>query len=347
MKLSQQFLLQNCNSFNVAAITPTIYFPESYSDLKSLPDLCNDPFYILGDGSNTLFVDQQAPIIIKPSFEGVTFLETPDSYIVKAGAAENWHDLVCLCIEKGIYGLENLALIPGSVGAAPVQNIGAYGLEIADFCIEVSWFEFSSKQIKTLNNKQCNFSYRESIFKQELYNKGIITEVVFELPKAWKANLSYAGISELGKDCSAKQVMERVISLRQNKLPDPAVLPNAGSFFKNPIISESQLEDLQGKYPDIPHYRQANCLVKLAAGWLIEKAGLKEFSDQGVGVHDKQALVIVNYSSINGKDIVVLAKYIQKKVLSQFEIDISPEVRMVTAKGEKDFDEVSTLIESN
>ncbi len=347
MKLSHQFYLQNNNSFNVEAVTPTIYFPESVSDLESLPDFGKQPFYILGDGSNTLFVEQNAPIIIKPNFHGISITETAEFHIVKAGAAENWHDLVCLCIEKEIYGLENLALIPGSVGAAPVQNIGAYGLELSDFCTEINWFEFSTKKIITLNNEQCRFSYRDSVFKQELYNKGVITDVVLKLPKAWQANLSYAGISELDENCSAKQVMEQVISLRENKLPNPAVLPNAGSFFKNPIISEAQLIELQDKYPDLPYYKQQNGLVKLAAGWLIEKTGLKGFSEKGVGVHEKQALVIVNYSSDKGIDIVMLAKQIQQKVLSQFSVKISPEVRMITINGERDFDELPTKIESN
>ena len=340
MELSHQFSLQDYNSFYVKAVSPTVYFPKTVTDLEQLPKFADNLFYILGDGSNTLFVDDLAPVIIKPEFKGITITQTNDSYLVSVGAAENWHDLVCSCIEKGIYGLENLALIPGSVGAAPVQNIGAYGLELSHFCTQVKWFEFSSKEIKVLDNKDCQFSYRDSIFKQALHNKGIITEVVFNFPKVWQANLSYAGLSDLGDNPSAKQVMDRVISLRQSKLPDPAKLPNAGSFFKNPIVNEEKLTFLKICYPNIPFYPQGEGLVKLAAGWLIEQAGLKGYRDSGVGVHEHQALVLVNYANEKGKSIVMLAKYVQQQVLTKFDILISPEVRMITAQGEQHFNQL-------
>jgi UDP-N-acetylmuramate dehydrogenase len=341
MEFSHQFSLKNYNSFNVKAITPTIYFPKTIADLEQLPDCLDNTFYILGEGSNTLFVDQHTPIILKPDFKGITITQTLDSYIVSVGAAENWHDLVCLCIKQGIYGLENLALIPGSVGAAPVQNIGAYGLELSTFCTQVKWFEFSSKEIKALNNTDCEFSYRDSIFKQGLYNKGIIMEVVFNFPKAWQPNLSYAGLSDLGDTPSAKEVMDRVISLRQAKLPDPRTLPNAGSFFKNPIVNAQILISLKSRYPKIPSYPQGHGLVKLAAGWLIEQAGLKGYCLNGVAVHENQALVLVNYASEQGKDIVALAKYVQQQVSLKFNISISPEVRMITANGEQNFSDIA------
>ncbi len=337
MELSKQFSLQNNNSFNVKASCPAIYFPKSIADLEQLPELSMNNFYILGDGTNTLFVEQEAPIIVKPEFAGVDISETIDDYIVSIGAGENWHDLVCLCLAKGIYGLENLALIPGSVGAAPVQNIGAYGVEFSDFCLQIEWFEFSSKTIKTLSKAECQFSYRNSIFKQDLNNKGIIVEVTLKFPKVWQANLSYAGLSELDGSSTAKQVMEKVINLRQAKLPDPSNLPNAGSFFKNPIVSKEKLISLEDTYHNMPFYMQDNGEVKLAAGWLIEQAGLKGFRRGGVGVHEHQALVLVNYESNNGESIAVLAKYVQQQVLTKFDILISPEVRMVTKQGEQDF----------
>lgn len=340
MELSHQFSLQDYNSFNVKAVSPTVYFPKTVTDLEQLPKFADNLFYILGDGSNTLFVDDLAPVIIKPEFKGITVTQSNDSYHVSVGAAEHWHDLVCSCIDQGIYGLENLALIPGSVGAAPVQNIGAYGLELSHFCTQVKWFEFSNRTIKVLDNKDCLFSYRDSIFKQALHNKGIITEVVFNFPKAWQANLSYAGLSDLGDNPSAKQVMDRVISLRQAKLPDPSKLPNAGSFFKNPIVNEEKLILLKNSYPSIPFYPQGEGLVKLAAGWLIEQAGLKGYRDSGVGVHEHQALVLVNYANEQGKRIVTLAKYVQQQVLTKFDILISPEVRMITAQGEQHFNKL-------
>jgi UDP-N-acetylmuramate dehydrogenase len=347
MELSHQISLQQYNSFNVKAASPTIYFPKTLADLEQLPIEVNELFYILGDGSNTLFVDDSAPVIIKPEFKGINISESEDTYIVSVGAAENWHGLVCLCINKGIFGLENLALIPGSVGAAPVQNIGAYGVELSKFCQQVKWFDLSKKEIKTFTNEQCQFSYRDSIFKNELHNEGIITEVILNFPKQWKANLSYAGLSELGDNPTAKQVMEQVIQLRQAKLPDPKLLPNAGSFFKNPIVNEEKLKSLKVLYPKIPYYPQDNGTFKLAAGWLIEQAGLKGYREKGVGVHEAQALVLVNHSSEQGQDIVELAKYVQQAVLAKFEILISPEVRMITASGERDFSELTIDSERN
>jgi UDP-N-acetylmuramate dehydrogenase len=346
MELSHQFSLQNYNSFNVKSVSPTVYFPQTITDLEQIPMFANNHFYILGDGSNTLFVDDLAPIIIKPDFKGITVIETADSFVVSAGAAENWHYFVCLCIEQGIYGLENLALIPGSVGAAPVQNIGAYGLELSNFCAHVKWFEFSSKTMKVLDNKDCHFSYRDSIFKQALYNKGIITEVVFNFPKAWQANLAYAGLNELGDKPTAKQVMDKVIDLRQAKLPDPSKLPNAGSFFKNPIVNKDKLNLLKNSYPNIPYYQQGEGLVKLAAGWLIEQAGLKGYRASGVGVHEHQALVLVNYANDQGERVVALAKYVQQEVLTKFDILITPEVRMITAQGEQHFNKLAINFES-
>ena len=346
MELSHQFSLQDYNSFNIKSVSPTVYFPQTITDLEQIPLFDNNHFYILGDGSNTLFVEDLAPIIIKPDFKGITVTETADSFIVSAGAAENWHDFVCLCIEQGIYGLENLALIPGSIGAAPVQNIGAYGLELSHYCAEVKWFEFSSKTIKVLDNKDCQFSYRDSIFKQALYNKGIITEVVFNFPKAWQANLAYAGLNDLGDNPTAKQIMDKVIDLRQAKLPDPSKLPNAGSFFKNPIVNTDKLNLLKCSYPNIPYYQQGEGLVKLAAGWLIEQTGLKGYRANGVGVHEHQALVLVNYANDHGKRIVALAKYVQQQVLTKFDILISPEVRMITSQGEKDFSKLAINYES-
>lgn len=343
MEIRQHFSLRNYNSFNVKAVSSTIYFPQTDADLMEIPNLSERDFYILGEGSNSLFVDEQAPIIIKPDFKGINITETHDNYIVTVGASENWHELVCSCLESNIYGLENLALIPGSVGAAPVQNIGAYGVEFSDFCSSVKWFEFSSKTIKTLSNEDCEFSYRESIFKQALYNMGVITEVVFRFPKNWQANLSYAGLKELGENVTAKQIMNKVISLRQSKLPDPKILPNAGSFFKNPIVNQQTLDLLKDKYPTMPYYPQENGQAKLAAGWLIEQAGLKGYSNDGVGVHELQALVLVNYENDSGATLVALARLVQQKIIAKFNVLITPEVRMVTKCGERPFSDLQNV----
>jgi len=344
MHSNLDYSLQSSNSFNIKAHSSRIYFPSSLAELQQLPDLSAENFYILGEGSNTLFVEPKAPIIIQPKFSGIDIIEQDDHFVVTVGAAENWHELVVYCLEQGIYGLENLALIPGCVGAAPVQNIGAYGVDFADYCLEVSWFEFTSKTIKVLNNEACLFAYRDSIFKQSLYNLGLITQVTFRFPKQWQANLKYSGLDVLAKDSSAQEVMAQVIKLRSSKLPDPKELPNAGSFFKNPIVSAANFAKLKKQYPNIPHYPQENGDCKLAAGWLIEQSGLKGFRYQGVGVHQYQALVLVNYESDLGGDIISLAKYIQQKVADKFSVLITPEVRMITEQGEQTF---SSLQDNN
>lgn len=343
MHSNHKYSLKSNNSFNLKASCSRIFFPSSLIELQQLPDLSAENFYILGEGSNTLFVESQAPIIIRPKFSGIEVFEQDDHFIVTVGAAENWHDLVCFCLEQGIYGLENLALIPGSVGAAPVQNIGAYGVEFADFCQEIQWYEFASKAMHSITKQACRFAYRDSIFKQERYNKGLITQVTFNFPKKWQANLSYAGLDMLAKESTAEQVMAKVIALRSSKLPDPKNLPNAGSFFKNPLVNELDFAHLQQKYPTIPHYPQSNGEIKLAAGWLIDQAGLKGFRHGGVGVHQHQALVLVNYGSDLGTDIISLAKYIQRKVEEKFSVSLIPEVRMITHNGESTFSSLSDL----
>ncbi|GAA0812315.1 UDP-N-acetylmuramate dehydrogenase [Colwellia asteriadis] len=341
MSLNQSYSLQNSNSFNIAVSCSQLYLVETLEELLALPELCYGDFYILGDGSNTLFVEPAAPVIIKPAFKGITVNETKSHYKVTVGAAENWHDLVSFCIEHGINGLENLALIPGSVGAAPVQNIGAYGVEFADFCLEVSYFDLITKQLKALSAQECKFSYRDSIFKNCLHNRALITELVLLFPKAWQANLNYSGLDVLPVNVDAKVVMNKVIELRQSKLPDPKKLPNAGSFFKNPIVSQEKFLQIQTKYPQIPHYPQSKGNVKLAAGWLIEQSGLKGFRFKGVGVDQRQALVLVNYENGTGQDLITLAKFVQQQVFEMFSVKIIPEVRMVSAQGEVHFEKLN------
>jgi UDP-N-acetylmuramate dehydrogenase len=344
MNSNQNYSLKSSNSFNIKTSCSHIYFPSTYAELQQLPELTGDSFYILGEGSNTLFVESKAPIIIQPKFTGINIIEHIDHFIVTVGAAENWHDLVCFCLEQGIYGLENLALIPGSVGAAPVQNIGAYGVEFSNYCQEVQWYEFASKTLLSLPKNACNFAYRDSIFKQERYNKGLITQVTFKFPKVWQANLSYAGLDVLAKNSSAKEVMAQVITLRSSKLPDPNILPNAGSFFKNPVVNKDTFAQLKQQYPNIPNYPQPNGQVKLAAGWLIDQSGLKGFRYRDVGVHQQQALVLVNYGSDVGSDIISLAKYVQRKVEEKFFVSLTPEVRMISHQGESSF---TSLIDIN
>jgi UDP-N-acetylmuramate dehydrogenase len=336
MKAHTQFSLKALNSFNIKAITPKILFPTNIVELTELANEHFTNFYVLGEGSNTLFCDEKAPVIIKPSFKGIEFNEDDDYFYVKVACAENWHDFVKYCIDKKIYGIENLALIPGSVGAAPVQNVGAYGVEVGDFIDNVSWFDFNQQALVNYSTTQCQFSYRDSIFKQALNGKGVITHVHFKFPKIWQPIISYQGLNSLTSPVSAQDIMHKVIQLRQDKLPDPNVLANAGSFFKNPIVSDPCFKALQEKYPTMPFYPQNNGDVKLAAGWLIEQAGLKGFREGDVGVHEKQALVLINYADALGQDIVKLAKQIQQQVMNLFNIQLLTEVRFIAQQGEID-----------
>lgn len=334
MNTQATYPLKSRNSFASDVFCQKIFFPASLSDLVSLSDQLFEPFYILGEGSNTLFVDYEVPTIVSPNFKGINIQEFDHEWIIRVGASENWHKLVEFCTNNGIYGLENLALIPGSVGAAPVQNIGAYGVEFSNYCNDITWFDFTTKKKVVLKVSYCKFGYRTSIFKNELVNKGLIMEVSLKLPKKWSANLSYQGLDMLSQNSTALMVLEKVVSLRQSKLPNPLVLPNAGSFFKNPIVNADVFSLLLKSHPDIPYYLQHNGDVKIAAGWLIEQSGLKGYKNGDAGVHENQALVLVNYGSATGAEILALATYVQKSVFDKFSIWLSPEVRLIGSHGE-------------
>ena len=338
---SQNIALHTFNTFSVPCWANNFFVIDNTEKLFELTNLFpialqRGNFYLLGDGSNTLFVDESINLVIKSALKGIEYCETEDAYFVKAASGENWHELILSCLDKSILGLENLSLIPGSVGAAPVQNIGAYGVDLSDFCHEVEWFDFSTQSVMLLSNQACSFGYRDSIFKHEFKNKGMITSVTLKLPKQWKPRVSYQGLSELPIDITAIQVMEKVIALREAKLPDPKTLPNAGSFFKNPVVHLTKYHELQKEYDQLPAYPQPDGQsVKLAAGWLIEKAGLKGKKLNKAGVHNKQALVLVNEKG-NGAGIVALAKLVTESVYLKFNIRLEPEVRFITNNGECD-----------
>lgn len=333
MKIRTNFSLQTLNSLNVPANTPEIFFPTNLEELSELPQSKTAKSYILGEGTNTLFCEKSAPVIIKPSIVGIEVSENEAFFLISAACAENWHDFVLFCVNNGMYGLENLALIPGSVGAAPVQNIGAYGVEVGDFIERVTWFDFASQKLSDFSKTDCQFGYRNSLFKQALSGRGIITHVHFALPKAWQAVDSYQGLNEIDSPITPQAIMAKVMQLRQVKLPEPKQLPNAGSFFKNPVVTADFFNKLQKKYPSMPFYKQTNGAIKLAAGWLIEQAGLKGFREAGVGVHEKQALVLINYEGRTGQEVVDFACFIQDKVRSKFNINLDPEVRFIGSDG--------------
>ena len=329
------------NTFSVPCIAKQFVSIDDKSHLSQLieqfeTEIQREKFYILGDGSNTLFVNNSVNLIIKCNLKGLEFKEVDDFYYVKAAAGENWHQLILSCLGKDVFGLENLALIPGSVGAAPVQNIGAYGAEISNFCDEVEWFDFTTGHFIQLSAKACKFGYRDSIFKHALKNKGMITSVTFKLPKCWQPTLTYQGLSDLPKDTTAVHIMNTVVKLRKSKLPDPTKLPNAGSFFKNPIVNANEFEILQKLYGELPSYPQSDGTIKLAAGWLIEKAGLKGKVHLTARVHNQQALVLVNEFYGSGQGIANLAKLVTDTVYNKFKIVLEPEVRFINTDGECD-----------
>jgi len=304
------------------------------TDNAQLPQIGWTPnTLILGEGTNTLFIENFDGRVIVNKLKGVAITETEDSYLVCAQAGENWHQFVVELNRKGIYGLENLALIPGSVGAAPVQNIGAYGVEVDSFIEAVEGWDLIKNEPIRWTNNCCEFSYRMSKFKRPEWRHILITAVYFNFPKAWQPVLNYKELSDLPSTVSAMELMQRIIEVRQMKLPDPKKLANAGSFFKNPTISIQQAEQLSYLHPKLPMYSQSDGRVKVAAGWLIEQAGLKGFQLGGAAVHKNQALVLVNHGSATGEDVQQLAKTIQNAVYERYGVALEPEVRLIKAHG--------------
>ncbi|WP_448547314.1 UDP-N-acetylmuramate dehydrogenase [Thalassotalea fusca] len=333
MHLKENCSLTHLNSFALSAIAPKLYELTSLDELSIFESLAGENIYILGEGTNTLFIEELTPIIVRLLIKGITITETEDNFIVTAACGENWHQLVEFCLEQGINGLENLALIPGSVGAAPIQNIGAYGVELSDFLQSVDWYEFGSGTEKRIDKTDCAFGYRDSVFKQALKDKGVITKVTLALPKQWQPVKNYAGLNELPDKVTAKEIFQTVIEIRQQKLPDPKEIPNAGSFFKNPIICSSTFQALQHQYAQVPHYVLPDASIKLPAAWLIEQAGFKGQTVGKAGVHEKQALVLVNRGGATGEDVVSLAQQIITTVHRVFGIRLEQEVRTVGQLG--------------
>ncbi len=291
-----------------------------------------EPVLILGGGSNLLLCNDINGVVIKNEIQYIKILdETTQTAMVEVGAGVPWQDFVDYTIDKQWGGVENLSLIPGSVGAAPIQNIGAYGIEVSNVIEKVNLYHIETKQFLSLTNEECCFGYRDSVFKNSLKNKTIICSVVFRLQKNPVLNISYGAIAEELKSTdpiTIKEVSEAIIAIRQSKLPDPKVLGNAGSFFKNPVIDENKFQKLILKYPDLK-YNQVGVLYKIYAGWLIENAGWKGYRKNQVGCYEKQALILVNYGHAKGGDVLELAQKIQTSVLEKFSITLEMEVNLI------------------
>ena len=337
--------LQAHNSFGIAARAERLLRLRSMEDVSELlsDPLRLEPHFVLGGGSNIVITGDIKPLVIKIELQGKHLVaEDAKAWIVQAAAGENWHDFVEWTLSQGWPGLENLAMIPGSVGASPVQNIGAYGVELQDRFESLDAVDLRTGQSFTLDAAQCAFGYRDSVFKHQghdprdlgLLGRALITHVRFRLPKPWRADLSYADLHKKHTQSGVthptpQQVFEWVCEIRRAKLPNPQVIGNAGSFFKNPTVSAEQCADIIAREPKLVHYRLSDGSFKLAAAWLIDACGWRGKSVGNAAVYDKQALVIVNKGGVNnpctGGEVVTLAKAIQTSVYERFGIQLEPE----------------------
>ncbi|HUS01208.1 MAG TPA: UDP-N-acetylmuramate dehydrogenase [Chitinophagaceae bacterium] len=335
MQVQQNYPLKKYNTFAIEAYAK--YFG-AFSSIDDLAFLLNtyslEPTLILGGGSNILFTKNFDGLVLKNQIGGInTVHEDEDHLYVKAGAGENWHELVMHCIHNNIAGVENLSLIPGNVGASPMQNIGAYGVEIKDVFHSLDAFHLADKRIVNFTLKDCEFGYRDSVFKKKYKDQFVILNVTYRLNKQPQYNISYGAIKEelekMGvKELSIRSVSQAVINIRTSKLPDPAVIGNAGSFFKNPEVTIHEFHELKRIHPDIVGYDLPVGKVKLAAAWLIEECGWKGFRRGDAGCHEKQALVLVNYSHASGKEIYALSSDIKQSVKEKFNVELEREVNI-------------------
>ncbi|MFY0712948.1 UDP-N-acetylmuramate dehydrogenase [Seonamhaeicola sp. NFXS20] len=337
MHIKQNISLKAYNTFGIDVNAKYFVSVSSFDELNQVLKLENyQKKLILGGGSNMLLTSNFDGLVIHINIKGINIIsKDQQSVIVKANAGENWHNFVLWCLKHNFGGIENLSLIPGNVGTAPIQNIGAYGVELKDTFVSCEAISLETKTLKTFNKEDCNFGYRNSIFKNNAKDKYIITSVTFKLStQNHKLNINYGAItSELEnmgiKNPTIQDVSEAIITIRKSKLPDPKKIGNSGSFFKNPIIPKELYNELRKNFDDIPNYPVSKTQVKVPAGWLIEKAGFKGKHFGNYGVHKNQALVLVNYGNAKGKDILKLSKLIQKTVKRIFNISIEAEVNIL------------------
>jgi len=334
--IQQHVNLKPYNTFGIEVFAAGFARFSSISELKTiLENNTYSQLLILGGGSNLLLTKDFDGLILKNEIQGFTILEeTSKNVIIEAGAGENWHEFVMNCIENNFAGVENLSLIPGSVGASPMQNIGAYGVEIKDVFHHLKAYHIGSGEIHTFDKEACHFGYRESVFKNVFKGQYIICSVAFELSKSPKINTTYGAIeTELAAknitEPTIREVSNAVITIRQSKLPDPKVLGNAGSFFKNPVVEEAVVQKIQENFPSIPNYPAGEGKRKLAAGWLIEQAGWKGKTIDTYGVHKLQALVLVNYGGSTGKQVFDLSTQIIESIEVKFGVTLEREVNIL------------------
>jgi len=337
MEIQNHFSLRNFNTFGIEANAKEFVAVHSIEELETvLTENKSKKKFILGGGSNMLLTKDIEALVIYIDLKGKKIVEENDDFVlVESQAGENWHEFVMWTINNNFGGLENMSLIPGNVGTTPVQNIGAYGTEIKDTFVSCSAIKIDTLEMKSFDNAECHFGYRESIFKNEVKDQYIITSVIFKLTKRnHKINISYGDITaELDKlkikNPTLKDVSNAVITIRQSKLPDPKVLGNSGSFFKNPIVLKSDFEPIHEKFPEMKFYEISETEVKVPAGWLIEQAGFKGKRFGDAGIHKNQALVLVNYGNATGQEILNVSKEIQETIFKKFGIHIEAEVNII------------------
>lgn len=337
---TEKVSLEKYNTFALRVNAARLVFAESVEEMiKIWHETQNHqyPLMLLGEGSNVLFLEDFEGTVMINRIKGIKITENDDCWSLHVGSGENWHNLVCHTLDLGIAGLENLALIPGLVGTAPIQNIGAYGVELKNICSYVDLLNLKTGTIDRILAKNCQFGYRESIFKHQFRTGYAIVSVGFLLPKQWSPTLNYGDLAKLeAQTATPRQIFESVCAIRRSKLPDPQKMGNAGSFFKNPVIDAVKCAELIDKHPSMPHYPQQNGMVKLAAGWLIECCGLKRYQVGGAAVHHHQALVLVNTYNATSHDVITLARYVRNTVANQFGVWLQPEVRFIGSTGELD-----------
>lgn len=330
--------LKSFNTFGInvqAEFLAEITSTEQLLQVLSLSELASSPKLVLGEGSNILFTENFPGLVLKMEIPGIRKISEDEEHVcLEVGAGENWHQLVMYCLEQGYAGLENLSLIPGTVGAAPLQNIGAYGVELEQVFSELTALHIQNKTLHKFDAKACQFAYRESIFKTQLRNQYIITSVVLRLFKKPRLNIDYAPLQKLLENTqkdnlNIKTISDAVIKIRREKLPDPKVIGNAGSFFKNPVITAEQFQDFIRNFPTAPYYNTPDKnQYKIPAAWLIENCGWKGQRKGNAGVHEQHALVLVNYGEESGKTIHELSQAIKASVKEKFNLDLFTEVNI-------------------
>lgn len=336
MIIKENYSLLKYNTFGFDVKTK--YFVE-YENEKDLEKLLHDEYFFsqqfwhIGEGSNLLFLGNYDGVIVHSGIKGMKVVEEDEDHVwVKVGAGEHWDDFVAYCVERGWQGAENLSYIPGEAGASAVQNIGAYGAEVKDIIETVDAYSLETGEKKIFSNRECEYAYRLSFFKKEQnHGKYYITHVTYRLNKKASFNLEYGNLRKNleGKEVNLLNIRNTVVEIRKNKLPDPKVYGNAGSFFKNPYITKEKYEKLKEQYPDMPSYPVSDKSVKVPAAWMIEKCGLKGKNFGGAYIHEKQALVIINKEHAVGTDVAMLAEFVRSSVKEKFGVEINPEVNYI------------------